>query len=72
MEFTADETETIKALIDDWGLEYCMSADPDKVAALARRLGIKPPYPCADFLEESKPDKAAAAASVGAPPPSRP
>lgn len=40
MTFTDDEIETIKALLEDWGFEYALSADRDKVIALARRLGL--------------------------------
>lgn len=42
-QFTADEIETIKKMIDDWGFEYALKADSEKVAALAKKLGVKLP-----------------------------
>jgi len=41
MTFTEDEIETIKALLEDWGFEYSLSADREKVIALAQRLGLE-------------------------------
>jgi len=38
--FSPDEVETIKALLEDWGFEYALSADQAKVIALAQRLGL--------------------------------
>lgn len=40
MTFTDDEIETIKALLEDWGWEYALTADRYKVIALAKRLGL--------------------------------
>jgi hypothetical protein len=40
-EFSADETETVKQLLQDWGFEYSLTADPEKVRELALRLGMK-------------------------------
>ena len=36
----AHEVETLKALIRDWGFEYSLKADREKVWALARRLDV--------------------------------
>lgn len=36
---TADEIETVKALINDWGFEYSLRADRLKVEALGNRFG---------------------------------
>lgn len=44
MEFTQDELETISDLISDWGFEYSLSADSEKVEALRKKLeeaGVK-------------------------------
>ena len=38
MQFTSDEIETIKALITDWGFEYSLRADRDKVMALKEKI----------------------------------
>lgn len=43
MQFTDDETETIKALIEDRGFEYSLTSDFDKVWALGVKLGIREP-----------------------------
>lgn len=40
IQLTADEIATVAALIEDWGFEYSLRADRDKVAALAIRLGV--------------------------------
>lgn len=39
-EFSADETQTIKHLLEDWGFEYGLRANSEKVVALALRLGL--------------------------------
>lgn len=38
--FTDDELETIRNLINDWGFEYSLRADTQKVIALAIKLGL--------------------------------
>lgn len=43
MQFTDDEIETIKALIEDRGFEYSLTSDSDKVWALGVKLGIREP-----------------------------
>jgi hypothetical protein len=43
MQFTDDEIETIKALIEDRGFEYSLTSDDDKVWALGVKLGIREP-----------------------------
>lgn len=43
MQFTDDELETIKALIEDHGFEYSLTADFDRVWALGVKLGIREP-----------------------------
>lgn len=40
LELTDDEMETVKALLEDWGWEYGLTADRAKVVALMRRLGL--------------------------------
>lgn len=40
LEFSDDEVETIRKLLDDWGWEYGLSAERNKVVALMRRLGL--------------------------------
>lgn len=40
MQLTADEIETVKALITDWGFEYSLRADKHKVLALTKKLGV--------------------------------
>lgn len=37
---TEDDVSTVKALIEDWGFEYGLQADPAKVLALAGKLGM--------------------------------
>lgn len=39
--FSDDEIETIKSLVYDWGFEYSLNAKSEKVAALAKRLGLR-------------------------------
>ncbi len=39
IEFTPDEIETIKLVLAEWGFEYALRADADKVAKLRRKLG---------------------------------
>jgi hypothetical protein len=39
--FSQDEIETIKDIINDWGFDYCLQANYDKVKALAQRLGVE-------------------------------
>lgn len=41
MILSEDEQKTIAALIEDWGFEYSLSAEREKVIALAERLGLK-------------------------------
>jgi hypothetical protein len=38
--FTDDEIETIKKVLDEWGFEYSLKADPAKVLALCEKLGL--------------------------------
>jgi hypothetical protein len=38
IEFTDDEIETIKDLIADWGFDYNLEADSEKVKALGIKL----------------------------------
>lgn len=40
MTLTPEEIETVKALIDDWGFEYSLKADRQKVRDLARKIGM--------------------------------
>jgi N6-adenosine-specific RNA methylase IME4 len=40
IDFTDDEIETIKKVLDDWGFEYSLKADPEKVTALCKKLGV--------------------------------
>lgn len=41
--FDESELETIKDLISDWGFEYSLRADTEKVQALAKKLGVRGP-----------------------------
>lgn len=41
MELSADEIETVKNLIKDWGFDYAPTADMAKVGALAAKLGLE-------------------------------
>ena len=41
IELTDAEKKTVADLIDDWGFEYGLTADRDKVIALAERLGMQ-------------------------------
>lgn len=36
-----DELTTIRQMLRDYGFEYGLTADPEKVAALASRFGVK-------------------------------
>lgn len=56
MQFTDDEIETIKALIEDHGFEYSLQADADKVWALGVKLGILNPVvaPTEEELKRNK------------------
>lgn len=40
IELTDDDVETVRALIEDWGWDYALTADREKVVALARKLGL--------------------------------
>lgn len=40
MTFTPDEIDTIKALLNDWGFEYSLTADRAKVIALCKKLKL--------------------------------
>lgn len=40
MQFTDDEIETIKNLIKDWGFEYSLVTNRDKLIALAEKLNM--------------------------------
>ena len=40
--FNEDEIKTIKQLIEDWGFEYGLKADRDKVRELANK--VRMPY----------------------------
>lgn len=39
MHFTDDEIETIRCLIYDWGFEYSLRSNREKVEALGRKIG---------------------------------
>lgn len=41
MQFTEEEIELIKKLIEDWGFKYCLKADFEDVKKLAEKLGLK-------------------------------
>ncbi len=41
IEFTPDEIETIKLVLAEWGFEYSLRADADKVDALCKKLGVR-------------------------------
>lgn len=41
MELSPDEEKTVADLIQDWGFEYSLQADRNKVRALAERLGLQ-------------------------------
>ncbi len=40
MQFNDDEIQTIKDLLEDWGFEYALSANTEKVIALCLKLGL--------------------------------
>ncbi len=40
VELTDDEIETVRALLNDWGWEYGLTAERAKVAELAKRLKL--------------------------------
>lgn len=44
MQFTDDEIETIKNLIKDFGFEYSIVSDLEKVRALAKKLKMDKHY----------------------------
>ena len=39
IELSDDEIQTIRHLIDDWGFKYVLTAEREKVDALAKKLG---------------------------------
>lgn len=41
MELSAEEQQVVADLIQDWGFEYSLKADREKVCQLAERLGLK-------------------------------
>lgn len=44
IELTDDEIETLKNLVLDWGFEYSLDTDRDKLILLAEKIGMSKSY----------------------------